>query len=150
MEQALPILVSANKRKTPAEIAGVAKRMTEGGRLFVAVVADRLDGATLEGLHALRDFLFGRRLLVHVGITTFIMAREERGRRLTAEIAVDALLIDVEFTRSVLGPFISLIRHRWSEGQRVQLAGVSSGLSRSVGEARESPSGRVVAGVPAV
>src|SRR5437762_1635471 len=62
--------------------------------LFVAVAANGLDRTALEGLHALRDFLFGGRLFLDERIATFIVTREKRWRGFPAKIAVDALLID--------------------------------------------------------
>src|SRR5688572_16743231 len=82
-----------------------------GQRLFLTVVADCLNGTTFKRFHTLRDLFFSGRLLLDVRVATFVMAREERGRGLAAKIAVDALLIDVECTRRVLSPFVSLVRH---------------------------------------
>jgi hypothetical protein len=83
-----------------------------------AVVANRLYGAALEGLHALGDLFLGRGLFVYVGIAAFVMTLKKRRRRLATEIAIDALLIDEEFPTRVLRPFVSYIRHRACE-QRV-------------------------------
>lgn len=39
------------------------------------------------------------------------MTREKRRRSFPAKIAVDALLIDKEFTRDIRWPFVSFVRH---------------------------------------
>ena len=83
-----------------------------------AVVTNRLYGAALEGLHALGDLFLGRGLFVDVGIAAFVMTLKKRRRRFATEIAINALLIDKEFSTRVLRPFVSYIRHRASE-QRV-------------------------------
>ena len=82
-----------------------------GYKLFVAVVATRFDGAALEGFHTEGNFLLGGGLLMHEGVSTFIMAGKERGCGLTAEIAVDALLIDIKLTRNVWFPLVIFIGH---------------------------------------
>jgi DNA polymerase II small subunit/DNA polymerase delta subunit B len=83
--------------------------------LILAVVPDRLDRAAFQRFHALRHFLFGRRLFVHERISAFIMALEKGRGCFAAQVTVDALLIDVEFSRDVLGPFVRFVRHRASE-----------------------------------
>lgn len=83
---------------------------------LLAVVTDGFNRATFKRLHANRDFIFGHGLLVHVGIATFVMAREESGSRFPAKIAIDALLIDEELTCGVLRPLVCFISHIcWSK-----------------------------------
>jgi hypothetical protein len=110
--------------KNPAKGPGVYWQ-TPGG-LFVAVVANRFDGAALERFHALGDFLVGGGLLENERIPTFVVPLKKRWRRLAAEVAVDALLIDVELSPDILRPLVSFIRHRASE-QRVERQTLSSG-----------------------
>lgn len=80
---------------------------------LLAVVTDGFNRATLKGFHANRDFIFGYGLLVHVGIATFVMPREESGSSFPAKVAVDALLIDEELTCGVLRPLVCFISHIW-------------------------------------
>ena len=76
-----------------------------------AVVADRFDGATFHRFLAKR-FLFGRLgLLVNVGVTAVVISLEIGGRSLAAQIAVDALLIDVERAGCVLGVLVGGVGH---------------------------------------
>ena len=77
----------------------------------VAVVADGLDRATFEGLAAERDVFLGGRLLVDERVAALIVPREKRGRGFATKIAVDALLIDVEFTRYVAFPLVGFCSH---------------------------------------
>ena len=100
-------------KKTPAE-TGVFESTAKTVRAerLLAVVTDRLDRATLEGLRAKRDILRGCRLLDDKGVTAVVIAAEESRCRLSAQIAVDTLLIDIELTGSVRGPFFSFICHR--------------------------------------
>ncbi len=69
-------------RKNPAEKPGLklAGEAAPWRGLFLAVVADRLNRAAFKGFHALRDFLFGRRLLVHIGKAALVVpGKETRG-----------------------------------------------------------------------
>ena len=79
--------------------------------LFIAVVANGFDRAAFEGFHAHFDFFRSRGLLHNEGIAAVITAREEIRRRFAAQIAVDALLIDVEFSLNVIGPLVVYICH---------------------------------------
>jgi hypothetical protein len=67
----------------------------------IAVVANGFDRAAFKGLHAKCNFFLGRRLLVHKGVTPFVIAGEKAWRGFAAEIAVDALLIDEKLARSI-------------------------------------------------
>src|SRR5919109_5184906 len=79
---------------------------TVGGRRYklgaVPVVADRFDRAAFHRFFAEIFFVGRLRLLVHVGMTAIIVAFEICGRGLATQIAVDALIVDVEFARYVL------------------------------------------------
>src|SRR6188474_2759072 len=56
---------------------------------------------------SLETFFVGcLRLLVYVGVPAVIVAFEIGWSRFAAQIAVDALIIDVEFARYVLGVFV--------------------------------------------
>ena len=76
-----------------------------------AVAANGLDRATFHRLFAERFFLRRFGLLVHVGMPDIIIATEVRGRGLTAKIAVDALVVDVELSIYILGIVICGVGH---------------------------------------
>jgi len=80
--------------------------------LFAAVFTDRFYGATLECFDAELDFFFGGRLLMDERVTTIIVAREKKRSGFATEIAVNALLIDVEITGSVVFPFVCFVSHK--------------------------------------
>src|SRR5262249_34545175 len=77
----------------------------------VSRVADCLDGTAFHRFLAETFFLRGFRLLVHVGVAPIIIPFEIRGSGLAAQIAVDALIIDIEFARYVLGVFVRCVGH---------------------------------------
>ena len=85
------------------------ERLVKGELL--AVAADGLDRAALKGLGAECDFFLGARLGMHKGIAALFMTLEERGGGFAAEIAVDALLIDIEFAGGVVFPLFSFVGH---------------------------------------
>jgi hypothetical protein len=87
---------------------GSRKAETRSG---VAVLADGLDRAAFEGFAAERDFFLRGRLLVDEGVAALVVAREEIGGGLAAEIAVDALLVDVELARDVMFPLVGFVGH---------------------------------------
>src|SRR4029453_11299040 len=72
----------------------------------VPVVADRFDRAAFHRFFAETFFVRRLRLLVDVGVPAVIVSFEIGGGRFAAQIAVDALIIDVEFARYVLGVFV--------------------------------------------
>jgi hypothetical protein len=75
------------------------------------VVSDRFDRATFHCFLA-KTFFFGRLgLFVDVGVTAVVVPLKISGRSFPAKIAVDALLIDIEFAGSVLGIFVGNVGH---------------------------------------
>jgi hypothetical protein len=76
-----------------------------------AVVANRFDRATFQRFFAERFLLRGLWLLVNVGMTPFVVAFEIGGCRFAAQIAVDALIIDVECPGYVFGVFVRGVGH---------------------------------------
>lgn len=104
--------------KNPGAYFTGVSPMVLGGKLFVSVLANRFDGAAFEGFHTLGDFLFRGRLLMNEGVASFVVTGEKPRRRFAAQIAVNALLIDVKFARRVLGPLVGFVGHNWRE-QRV-------------------------------
>src|ERR1019366_7903335 len=77
----------------------------------VAVVANGLDRAALEGLHAEGNLLLRGRLFVHERVASLVMAREKSRRGFAAKVAVDALLIDVKFAPDVFRPLVCFVGH---------------------------------------
>ena len=61
------------------------------------VVSDGFDRAAFHGLDALGLLLGIFRLLVNVRVAPVVAAGEIGGSRLAAEVAIDALVIDIEF-----------------------------------------------------
>jgi hypothetical protein len=76
-----------------------------------SVVANRFDGATFHRFFAERFLLWGLWLLVNVGMAPVVVPLEIGRRGLTAQIAVDALIIDIEFSRYVFGVFVCDVGH---------------------------------------
>jgi hypothetical protein len=105
--QAPAIRDLAPNKKAPGTWPGALK--IRG--LFVAVVADRFNRAAFQGFHAERDLIFGRRLLVHEGIATFVMTCEKARRGLATQVTVDALLIDKKFAGNVVLPLVCFVGH---------------------------------------
>ena len=76
-----------------------------------AVAADRFNWTSFHRFFAEPFFFRGFRLLVNVGMAAVVVTFEIGGRGLTAQIAVDTLIIDVEFARYVFGVFVRDIGH---------------------------------------
>jgi hypothetical protein len=83
----------------------------------VPVVADRFDRAAFHRFFAETFFVGRLRLLVHVRVAAIIIPFEIRGSGLAAQIAVDALIIDVKFARYILGVFVRCVGHVFPEGE---------------------------------
>ena len=79
-----------------------------------AVVPNRFDRASVHGFHAKRFLFGGGGLLEHIGVAAIIAAREVGRCRLAAQVAVDALLIDVKLTSYVFRVFICNFSHKFS------------------------------------
>lgn len=77
----------------------------------VAVVSDGFYRAAFKSFHAESDVFLCLRLLVDERVATLVVAGEEARRGFATEIAVDALLIDVELTGDILIPFICFVGH---------------------------------------
>jgi hypothetical protein len=76
-----------------------------------AVVANRFDRATFHRFFAERFLLRGLWLLVNVSMTPVVVAFETGRCRFATQIAVDALIIDVECPRDVFGVFVCDVGH---------------------------------------
>jgi hypothetical protein len=86
----------------------------------VAVVPDRFDRTAFHGFFA-KSFFFRRlRLFIDVGMAAVIIPFEIGWRGFAAQIAIDALIIDIEFARYVFGVFVSDIGHGFSQKNEVE------------------------------
>jgi hypothetical protein len=79
---------------------------------LLAVIANSLDRATFFGLSAACFFfgIFG--LLIHEGIAAVVVAFEIIGGRFATEIAVNALIVDVEFAAGIFGVSVRNVSHK--------------------------------------
>ena len=100
-------------QRSAARDGKYATVMTAATEALGAVVADRFDRTTFHRLFAETFFLGRLRLLVNVGVTAIVIALKIRGRSLPAQIAVDALLIDVEFAGGIFRIFVGNIGHNF-------------------------------------
>ena len=82
-----------------------------GARRRSTVVSDGFHWAFLERLAALLDLLVGLRLADHEREALGVVAIEHVRGGLTAEIAVDALSVDVELTRVLARELVIAICH---------------------------------------
>src|SRR6202030_399304 len=71
-----------------------------------AIVADGFNRTSFHGFLAKRLLLRGGRLLKHIGVAAVVAAREISGCGFPAQVAVNALVIDVKFSRHVFRVFI--------------------------------------------
>jgi hypothetical protein len=76
-----------------------------------AVVADGFDWAAFHCLFAKRFFLGCFRLFIDVGMAAVVIPFEIRRRRLPAQIAVNALVIDIKLPGNVLRVFVRYVSH---------------------------------------
>ena len=84
-----------------------------GKRKFVAVVADGFHRAGHEGFAAERSFFGCFGLFSDVRIAVLIISGEIGRRNIAADIAVDALIIDVVLARRVIRKFVSQECHTY-------------------------------------
>ena len=75
------------------------------------VTADRLDRTSFHRLFTQVCFLIALRLLENVAVSAVVIPCKIRGRRFTAEIAIDALIVDVIFAADILRVFVGEISH---------------------------------------
>src|SRR5205814_10730109 len=76
-----------------------------------AIIPYRFDRTAFHRFFTESFFLRRLWLFVNVGMAAVIVPFEIGGRGLAAQIAVDALIIDVEFARYVFGVFVCGISH---------------------------------------
>ena len=78
---------------------------------LLAVVADSLHGAAFHGLGAESNLIIGHGLLANEGKTLVIVAGEEIRGGLAAEVAVDAVAVNIELAGNILFSLIVDIGH---------------------------------------
>jgi hypothetical protein len=86
----------------------------------VRIIADRFDRTAFHCFFAESFFFWRLRLFIDVGMAAVIVSFEIGRRGFAAQIAVDALIIYVEFARYVFGVFVCGIGHGFflkSEGE---------------------------------
>jgi hypothetical protein len=76
-----------------------------------AVAANCLDRATFHRLFAQRFFLGRFGLFINVGMAAVIITTEVRRSGFTAEVTVNALVIDIELSVDIFGVFICGVSH---------------------------------------
>jgi hypothetical protein len=89
----------------------VRQSSTAATGLLRPVAADRFDRTNFHRFFAELFFFRGDRLFINIGMAGVVIAFEIGRRGLAAQIAVDALIIDVEFARYVFGVFVRCISH---------------------------------------
>jgi hypothetical protein len=80
------------------------------GRLGT-VVADSFDWAAFHRFLAQPFFVRVLRLFVYVRMAAIVVPFKIGRRGFTAQVAIDALIIDVKFSRYVLGVFVGDVSH---------------------------------------
>jgi hypothetical protein len=83
----------------------------------VPIVADRFDGAAFHRFFAETFFVWRLGLLINVRVAAVIVPFEIRGGGFAAQVAIDALIIDIEFARYVFGVFVRGVGHVFPEGE---------------------------------
>jgi hypothetical protein len=104
-------LISCRQKNRPSpRIGGEGLTKQQNEKLFGGV-ADGFHGAAFHGFLAQRLLLRRLGLFVNVGVPAIVIAGEIARSGFAAEIAVDALVIDVEFACDVLGIFVCDVSH---------------------------------------
>lgn len=78
------------------------------------VVSNCFNWATFKGFHTQLSVLFRRWLIENKGVSTLFLSLEKSGSGLTTKVAIDALLVDIELTASIVFPFLCFVSH-WGE-----------------------------------
>jgi hypothetical protein len=86
----------------------------------IAVITDRFDRAAFHRFFAKPLFLRRLWLFVDVGMAAVIVPLEVGGCCFAAQIAVDALVIDVKFARYVFSVFVRGVGHDFSRKNEVE------------------------------
>jgi len=77
----------------------------------LGIVADRFDRAAVHRLLAQRLLLGSFGLFEDEAMTSVIVALEVRGGGFTAQVAIDALVIDIKFSRDIVAVFVCCVCH---------------------------------------
>ena len=77
----------------------------------LGIVADRLDRAAVHRLLAQRLLLGSFGLLEDEAVSAVVVALEVRGGGFAAQVAIDALVIDIEFARDIVAVFVCCVCH---------------------------------------
>src|SRR5216117_1600323 len=87
------------------------------------VVSDRFDRTAFHRFFAKSFFFWRLGLLIDVGMAAVVVSFEIGRRGFTAQIAIDALIIDIEFARYVFGVFVCSSSHSCTVKGRRTLGG---------------------------
>jgi hypothetical protein len=82
--------------------------------LLRSVISDGFDWTSFHRFLAQRLFIRTFRLFINVGVAAVVVAFEIGRRGFAAQIAVDALIVDVKFSCYVLGVFVRSVGHGFS------------------------------------
>ena len=85
-----------------------------------AVATNRFDWAAFHCFLAERFFFRRLRLFIDVGMAAVVVPFEIGRRGFTAQIAIDTLIIDIEFARYVFGVFVRDIGHGFFRKNEVE------------------------------
>jgi len=83
----------------------------------VSVIANGFNRAAFHCFLAEAFFVGRLRLLVNVGVAAVVIPLEVRRSGFAAQITIDALIIDIEFARYVLGIFVRGVGHVFPESE---------------------------------
>jgi len=83
----------------------------------ISIIAYGFDRAALHRFFAEPLLVWRLRLLVNVGVAAVVIPLEVCRGGFAAQIAIDALIIDVEFARYVLGVLVRGICHVFPESE---------------------------------
>ena len=97
--------------KAKVAMSNAVLQLEESNELF-SVAADGFNRATFHGFLALGFFIRSGRLFENVGITAVVVTREIARCRLAAQVAIDALVIDVVFSSDVFRVFVCDVSHK--------------------------------------
>jgi hypothetical protein len=81
------------------------------GPLTATIASDRFHGTPFHGFFAKRFLVRALGLFVDVGVTSVVVARKIGRRRLSAKIAIDALIIHVKLPAHILWILICNVSH---------------------------------------
>jgi len=83
----------------------------------ISVIANRFHRAAFHRFFAEYFFFWRLRLLVNEGVAAVVIPLEVCRGGFAAQITIDALIIDIEFARYVLGIFVRGVGHVFPEGE---------------------------------